>query len=100
DIIAVIIFIVVILLSSISIYYQFDEVYTLSIQSYSSSLLSLSELANINSANSSKSSYPSIENFKIYPGYKIEPVIWNLTLPCSITFDNENNMYIAEADFV
>src|SRR5574339_603290 len=102
DIIAIIIFIVVTLLSSITVYYQFDKVYALPIQSSSSSsfFLSHSELANINSVNSSTSPYPSIENFKLYSGYKIEPVIWNLTLPTSITFDNENNMYIAEAGFV
>jgi glucose/arabinose dehydrogenase len=106
--IAIIIFIVVILLYSITVYYQFDKVYALAIQSYSSSssssyssLSSNSELININSANSfNKSPYPSIENFKLYPGYTIEPIIWNLTLPTSVTFDNENNMYIAEAGFV
>ena len=102
--IAIIIFIVVILLYSITVYYQFDKVYALAIQSYSSSLSSLSsnsELININSANSfNKSPYPSIKNFKLYPGYTIEPIIWNLTLPTSVTFDNENNMYIAEAGFV
>src|SRR5215207_8164997 len=98
--IAVIIFIVVILLYSITVYYQFDKVYALAIQSYSS-LSSNSELININSANSfNKSPYPSIENFKLYPGYTIEPIIWNLTLPTSVTFDNENNMYIAEAGFI
>jgi glucose/arabinose dehydrogenase len=106
--IAIIIFIVVILLYSITVYYQFDKVYALAIQSYSSSssssyssLSSNSELININSANSfNKSPYPSIENFKLYPGYTIEPIIWNLTLPTSVTFDNENNMYIAEAGFI
>ncbi len=102
DIIAIIIFIVVTLLSSITVYYQFDKVYALPIQSSSSSssFLSHLELAHINSANSYTSPYPSIENFKLYSGYKIEPVIWNLTLPTSVTFDNENNMYIAEAGFV
>src|ERR671919_1970505 len=43
---------------------------------------------------------PRTDNFKLTSGYTIEPVIWNLTLPSSITFDNENNMYIAEAGFV
>src|SRR5918996_2536705 len=43
---------------------------------------------------------PRTDNFKLISGYTIEPVIWNLTLPSSITFDNENNMYIAEAGFV
>jgi len=101
DILAIIIFIVITLLSSsIAIYYQFDQVYALPIQLSLSSISSHSELANINSANSSAFPYPSRKNFKVYPGYAIEPVIWNLTLPSSITFDNENNMYIAEAGFV
>ena len=43
---------------------------------------------------------PRTDNFKLTSGYTIEPVVWNLTLPSSITFDNENNMYIAEAGFV
>ena len=103
--IAIIIFIVVTILSSCTICYQFDKVYALPIQlssSSSSSSSSFSELLNINSANSStsSSSYPSIENFNIYSGYTIQPVIWNLTLPSSVAFDNENNMYIAEAGFV
>jgi glucose/arabinose dehydrogenase len=101
DILAIIIFIVITLLSSsIAIYYQFDQVYALPIELSLSSISSHSELANINSANSSAFPYPSSKNFKVYPGYAIEPVIWNLTLPSSITFDNENNMYIAEAGFV
>jgi len=101
DILAIIIFIVITLLSSsIAIYYQFDQVYALPIQLSLSSISSHSELANINSANSSAFPYPSSKNFKVYPGYAIEPVIWSLTLPSSITFDNENNMYIAEAGFV
>jgi len=99
DIIAIII-VITLLSSSIAICCQFDQVYALSIQLSSSSISSHSELANINSANSSASPYPSNKNFKVYPGYVIEPVIWHLTLPSSITFDNENNMYIAEAGFV
>src|ERR671921_386276 len=43
---------------------------------------------------------PRTDNFKLTSGYTIEPIVWNLTLPSSITFDNENNMYIAEAGFV
>jgi glucose/arabinose dehydrogenase len=102
---AIVIFIVVTILFSNTIYYQFDKVYALPIQLSSlfvSSSSSFSELVNINSINSStpRSNYPSIENFKIYPGYTIQPVIWNLTLPSSVAFDYENNMYIAEAGFV
>src|SRR5919106_2860559 len=43
---------------------------------------------------------PRTDNFKLTSGYTIEPIVWNLTLPSSITFDNKNNMYIAEAGFV
>ena len=51
-------------------------------------------------ATTSGNNAPKTAIFNLTTGYTIEPVIWNLTLPCSITFDNENNMYIAEADFV
>ena len=43
---------------------------------------------------------PRTDSFNLTSGYRIEPIIWNLTLPTSITFDNQNNMYIAEAGFV
>jgi hypothetical protein len=95
--IAIIIFIALILLYSTFAYYQFDKVYALPISVSSSSN---SELININSVNLCTSHSPSIKNFKIYPGYTIEPIIWDLTLPTSVTFDNENNMYIAESGFV
>jgi hypothetical protein len=43
---------------------------------------------------------PSISNFNITKGYTIEPVLWNLTLPSSITFDDKgNNMFIAESEY-
>jgi glucose/arabinose dehydrogenase len=42
---------------------------------------------------------PSISNFNITRGYKIEPVLWNLTLPSSVAFDDKGNMYIAEAGY-
>jgi hypothetical protein len=76
--------------------YVFDNVFTLQIASSLSPILALeSELAAINSGNP-----PPVNHFIINTGYRIEPVIWNLTLPTSVTFDNENNMYIAEAGFV
>ena len=109
QIIAIIIFIVVTILSLSNICYQFDKVYALLpiqkssyLHLHSHLFLYFFELANTNSINSSSSSpsYPSIENFNIYPGYTIQSVIWNLTLPSSVAFDNENNMYIAEAGFV
>ncbi|MGN6821332.1 MAG: hypothetical protein ACTHJ7_00900, partial [Candidatus Nitrosocosmicus sp.] len=40
---------------------------------------------------------PKTDNFNITKGYKIEPVLWNLTLPSSVTFDNKSNMYVAES---
>ena len=45
----------------------------------------------------SSSNKPSTEIFNLTSGYKIEPVVWNLTAPDSVTFDNEGNMYIGEA---
>ena len=42
---------------------------------------------------------PRTDIFNRTSGYTIESVVWNLTLPTSIPFDNENNMYIAEAGF-
>ena len=54
------------------------------------------ELTNTNSA----SSFPTIDIFKIPQGYNIEPILWNLSLPTSITFDDKGNMYIAESGFV
>jgi glucose/arabinose dehydrogenase len=42
---------------------------------------------------------PNVSNFNITKGYKIEPVLWNLNLPSSTTFDSKGNMYIAEAGY-
>jgi glucose/arabinose dehydrogenase len=42
---------------------------------------------------------PSTDNFNLEDGYTIEPVIWNLTAPDSVTFDDQGNMYIAEAGY-
>ena len=40
---------------------------------------------------------PNIEIFNLTAGYTIEPVVWNLTAPDSITFDDYGNMCIGEA---
>jgi len=40
---------------------------------------------------------PGVDNFNITKGYKIEPVLWNLTLPSSIAFDTAGNMFVSEA---
>ena len=90
------VFLLVIFISPSAMDSVFDKVFALQIASSSLPILaSESELAAINSGNP-----PTINNFNLPPGYRIEPVIWNLTLPSSITFDNKNNLYIAEAGFV
>jgi glucose/arabinose dehydrogenase len=90
------VFLLVIFISPSAMDSVFDKVFALQIASSSSPILaSESELAAINSGNP-----PPTNHFNLPPGYKIEPIIWNLTLPSSITFDNKNNMYIAEAGFV
>jgi hypothetical protein len=40
---------------------------------------------------------PDVGNFNVTKGYKIEPVLWNLTLPSSVAFDDTGNIYIAGA---
>ncbi|MGG6460960.1 MAG: hypothetical protein ACM3JQ_05995, partial [Candidatus Eiseniibacteriota bacterium] len=42
---------------------------------------------------------PSTTNFQIMPGYKIEPVIWNLTLPDAVTFDGKGNTFVSESGY-
>ncbi|HZD35488.1 MAG TPA: hypothetical protein VE130_09810 [Nitrososphaeraceae archaeon] len=42
---------------------------------------------------------PSTDNFNLTSGYTIEPVLWNLTVPSSVEFDELGNMYIAEAGY-
>jgi glucose/arabinose dehydrogenase len=42
---------------------------------------------------------PATTNFKLAQGYQIEPVLWNLTFPSSITFDGKGTIYIAEAGY-
>lgn len=53
------------------------------------------DLSTINSGNP-----PLADIFNITSGYKIEPVSWSLTLPTSVTFDDEGNMYIAESGYI
>ncbi|HEY6534539.1 MAG TPA: hypothetical protein VIY08_01820 [Candidatus Nitrosocosmicus sp.] len=40
---------------------------------------------------------PKIDNFNIPKGYNIEPILWNLNLPSTISFDDKGNMYIGES---
>ena len=49
--------------------------------------------------NTSGDNAPNIEIFNLTTGYTIEPVVWNLTAPDSITFDDYGNMYIGEAGY-
>lgn len=42
---------------------------------------------------------PSNNILKIAPGYKIEPILWNLTIPSTITFDDNGSMYVAESGY-
>ncbi len=42
---------------------------------------------------------PSTDIFNLPPGYKIEPVLWNLTLPSTVTFDDNGTMYVAESGY-
>ena len=42
---------------------------------------------------------PNADIFNLTTGYTIEPVVWNLTAPDSITFDDNGNMYIGEAGY-
>ena len=51
-------------------------------------------LLTVNSGNQ-----PDVGNFKLPNGYIIQPVLWNLSLPTSVAFDNNGNMYVAEAGY-
>jgi glucose/arabinose dehydrogenase len=42
---------------------------------------------------------PTNAILKIAPGYKVEPVLWNLTLPSTVTFDSNGSMYVAEEGY-
>src|SRR5215212_10345408 len=42
---------------------------------------------------------PSNDIFNISSGYKIEPVLWNLTLPSTVAFDDNGTMYVAESGY-
>ena len=50
-------------------------------------------------ATTSGNNAPSTNIFNLTTGYAIEPVIWNLTAPDSVTFDDNGNMYIGEAGY-
>ena len=50
-------------------------------------------------AKTSGENTPSTDNFNLTSGYSIEPVVWNLNAPDSLTFDENGNMYIGEAGY-
>ena len=52
-----------------------------------------------NTPNSSTTEAPSTDMFNLTSGYTIEPVVWNLTAPDSLTFDDSGNMYLGEAGY-
>jgi glucose/arabinose dehydrogenase len=95
--------VVVLIISPFAMDSIFDKVFALQIASSppppppppQPPLPSQIELVAINSGNPP----PPINHFNLPPGYRIEPVIWNLTLPSSVTFDDKDNMYVAEAGF-
>ena len=39
---------------------------------------------------------PTSDHLRLLPGYKIEPVLWNLNQPGSVAFDDKGNMYAGE----
>jgi hypothetical protein len=42
---------------------------------------------------------PGTDNFNLTNGYKIEPILWNLTLPSAVDMDEKGNLYIAESGY-
>jgi glucose/arabinose dehydrogenase len=43
---------------------------------------------------------PPTENFNVAEGFTIQPVLWNLTLPSAVTFDDTGrNMFLSEAGY-
>ena len=47
----------------------------------------------------SGSNVPKTDIFNVPPGYTINPVVWNLTAPDTVTFDDKGNMYVGEAGY-
>jgi glucose/arabinose dehydrogenase len=56
-----------------------------------------SELIIIGSTSGSNA--PNTNIFNLTAGYTIKPIVWNLTAPDTVTFDNKGNMYIGEAGY-
>ena len=77
---------------------------------FQSFLLSQSQDNNINNINNayaqpdligttSGNNAPNTDILNLATGYTIEPVVWNLTAPDSVTFDDDGNMYIGEVGY-
>jgi glucose/arabinose dehydrogenase len=45
-------------------------------------------------------SQPTTDKLSLPDGYTAEAVVWNLTLPTSVTFDTNSSMYIAESGYI
>ncbi len=44
---------------------------------------------------------PTTSDFNLTKGYQIQPLLWNLSLPSSVTFDDKGrNMYVAESGYI
>lgn len=42
---------------------------------------------------------PSTNNFQLPKGFRLVPLIWNLTLPDAITFDGKGNTFVSESGY-
>jgi glucose/arabinose dehydrogenase len=83
-----------ILSSTIILFYTLDNSYSVHAQGYAAPPEPLIPQGIINSGKP-----PSTNIFNIVPGYKIQPILWNLTLPSTVTFDDNGSMYIAESGY-
>ena len=78
-----------------SIFFIFEPLFSQLPDNNRNNAFAQSELIATTSGNNA----PSTNIFNLTTGYTIEPVIWNLTAPDSVTFDDNGNMYIGEAGY-
>jgi len=93
-VLSVSIFSLLILSSTIILFYTLDNPYSVHAQGYAAPPEPLIPQGIINSGKP-----PSTNIFNVVPGYKIQPILWNLTLPSTVTFDDNGSMYIAESGY-